>query len=65
MVRLQNNKLARQAAAAAVLSGGSAVADSIKFYGMLAHQGASGLGQVGAETLGRIFGEDVGKEVTS
>ncbi len=63
----ESGAFARQVAKHALLSGGGAVSDSIQILSLVSGGSgglAGGLGKVGAEAAAKIFGEDVGKEIS-
>jgi len=62
---LRESALAREVAKEAILSGGGAVSDSLTIFGLVtAGGGAGAIGKIGVEALAKIFGEDVGKELS-
>ncbi len=66
---LQQSSVARKVAANAVISGGSAVKDSLSIFNMVttgavSGGGAEGLGKITVEAVSKIFGDEFGQEVS-
>jgi len=64
VTKLRENRVVKEVARDLLKGGACATTDSIYIAGLVSSGGASTFGKIGGEAVAKIFGEDVGKEIS-